>query len=51
LLIAEDERFSSMSESEALPACKRRILELGEEVLAEIATHQDERQPLELKSR
>jgi hypothetical protein len=41
LLVAEDEHFSSMSESEALAACKRRILELGEEILSEIATDQD----------
>jgi hypothetical protein len=39
-----------MSESEALAACRCRILELGEEILSEIATDQDERPPLELKS-
>jgi hypothetical protein len=40
--IAEDERFSSTSESDAFEACKRRILELGEEILGEVATDEDD---------
>jgi hypothetical protein len=38
---AEDERFSSTSQSGALLACKKRILELGGEILSEIATDED----------
>ena len=38
---AEDERFSSASQLGALLACKRRILELDGEILAEIATDED----------
>jgi hypothetical protein len=33
-----DEYFSSTSQSGALSACKRRILELGGEILGEIVT-------------
>jgi hypothetical protein len=38
---AEDERFSSVSQVDALLACKKRILELDGEILAEIATDED----------
>ena len=37
-----DEHFSSASQSDALSACKRRILELDREILGEIATDDDE---------
>jgi hypothetical protein len=40
-----DERFSSTSQSDALSACKRRILELDAEILGEVATDHDELGP------
>jgi hypothetical protein len=39
--VAEDERFSSPSRFGAMVACRRRILELGGEILGEIATDED----------
>jgi hypothetical protein len=40
--LAEDERFCSPTRSGALVACKRRILELGGEILSEISSDDDD---------
>jgi hypothetical protein len=36
--VAEDETFRSTSHVDALMACKRRVVELGGEILSEIST-------------
>jgi hypothetical protein len=42
VILADDERFSSVSRSGALAACRSRIVELDGEVLSEIATGEDD---------
>jgi hypothetical protein len=40
--LPDDERFSSVSRSGAVAACKSRIIELDGEILSEIATGEDD---------
>jgi hypothetical protein len=43
MTLPDDERFSAVSRSAAVAACKTRIVELDGEILSEIATGEDNR--------
>jgi hypothetical protein len=42
MMLADDERFSSVNRAAALAACRNRIIELDGEILSEIATGEDD---------
>jgi hypothetical protein len=41
MMLADDERFSSVNRAAAIAACRSRIVELDGEILSEIATDED----------
>jgi hypothetical protein len=42
MMLADDERFSSVNRAAAVEACRSRIVELDGEILSEIATGEDD---------
>ena len=42
MMLADDERFSSVNQAAAVEACRSRIVELDGEILSEIATGEDD---------